>query len=281
MLMWLLFVVLFQRRQFLEVALKSLSVDVIEVLLKAIKVLNEAGNLDPDDDPSECEAALEEILEYVDRIDFANDFHKIGGFSILHACLNSPHASIRWRTAQLVAELTQNNPYCQHHVLEASLLPVLLSLLDSDNSQMVRIKSLYALSSLVRNNEVALKAFQQLDGFSVLLRALQSDVEKLQVKVAFFLSALKQDDVREELLKMGFVELFATLVSREVSHATEHLLSALLMVVTDSPVAQAECRRPEFQLRRCLVELQDSCCGKEEYQVQQCRFFSTGPAYLT
>ncbi|XP_063216243.1 hsp70-binding protein 1-like [Bacillus rossius redtenbacheri] len=260
-----------ERRLFLEQALKSLAVYVVDMLVRAVKVLHKASTLSLDDDPSECEAALDDILDHVDHIDFANDFHKIGGFSILPSCLNSPHVSVRWRTAQLVGELTQNNRYCQHHALEVGLLPALLSLLDCDPDQVVRVKALYAVSCLVRNNEQALKIFREHDGFSVLLRALQSDVDKLRVKAAFFLSALKQPHVLEELLKMGFVELFATLVSCDMSPATEHLLSALLTLVTDCSAARTECRRPELGLRSRLVQLVEDCRNKEEYQ-EVCKY---------
>lgn len=48
------------------------------------------------------------------------------------------------------------------------------------------------------------------DGYSVLLRALQSPVEKLQIKSAFLLSNLcsKEDstDIKHTLVKMGFIE---------------------------------------------------------------------------
>lgn len=79
-------------------------------------------------------------------LNFDLDFHKIGGFCIFRPCLDSAHGSLRWRAAEIIAELTQNNPYCQERVLEAGLLPVLLSLVDVDHNQQVQIKALYALS---------------------------------------------------------------------------------------------------------------------------------------
>lgn len=79
-------------------------------------------------------------------VNFYLDFHKIGGFCIFRPSLDSSHGSLRWRAAEIIAELTQNNPYCQERVLEAGLLPVLLSLVDTDDNQQVRIKALYALS---------------------------------------------------------------------------------------------------------------------------------------
>lgn len=98
------------------------------------------------DDPTECETALECIASYVDSIDIANDFYKIGGFGIIGACLNSQFDSIRWKTADVIAELTQNNPFCQEKILEMGLMPILLGMVDSDPSDQAKIKALYAVS---------------------------------------------------------------------------------------------------------------------------------------
>lgn len=56
----------------MEKTLKAITVDVIEVLLRAVDVLKTAGNLELEDDPTECEEALEQIANYVDSIDTAN-----------------------------------------------------------------------------------------------------------------------------------------------------------------------------------------------------------------
>jgi hsp70-interacting protein len=75
------------------------------------------------------------------------DFHKIGGFHLLPLLLRAQHSGFRWRAADLVATLTQNNPYCQQEILSIQLLPLLLQLVDnSAEEELVRIKGLYALS---------------------------------------------------------------------------------------------------------------------------------------
>lgn len=75
-----------------------------------------------------------------------SDFHKIGGFSVLNPCLNSLRSSIRWRGAELVAYLCQNNPYCQAKILESKILPTLLNMIDTDINDIVKIKAMYAVS---------------------------------------------------------------------------------------------------------------------------------------
>jgi hypothetical protein len=44
-----------ERKTFLEQSIKSMTVDVINVLLKAVDVLKTAGNLELEDDPAKCE----------------------------------------------------------------------------------------------------------------------------------------------------------------------------------------------------------------------------------
>lgn len=135
-----------QKKTFLNEALSSLTVNVIEELQKAVKVLSDVVNLRVDDDSSEYENTLERMADFVDNIDIANDFYKIGGFSIFQPCLNSSHSNIRWRIADIIAELAQNNPFCQDKLLEAGVFPVLLSMIDTDPSEQARIKALYAVS---------------------------------------------------------------------------------------------------------------------------------------
>ena len=61
-------------------------------------------------------------------------------------------------------------------------LPLFIKALEKDPVNLVRIKGLYAISCAVREHAVNRKEFlEKHDGFSVLLRASQSDVEKLQV----------------------------------------------------------------------------------------------------
>ena len=81
---------------------------------------------------------------------FIADFHKIGGFFILNPCLNSPHEGIRIRIGDLIATLSQTNPYCQNHILKENILPLLLKVLEDECCKEARVKALYALSCMSR-----------------------------------------------------------------------------------------------------------------------------------
>lgn len=74
------------------------------------------------------------------------DFHKIGGYEIFNPCFNSVHAQIRSNACNILAEISQNNPYCQDRALECGYVKPLLELVDTDVDQAVTIKAVYALS---------------------------------------------------------------------------------------------------------------------------------------
>ena len=71
---------------------------------------------------------------------------------------------------------------------------------------------------IVRGHPTSLKYIDTNDGYSVLLRAMQSSVEKLQIKSAFLLSSLcsrnNSNDIKYTLVKMGFIEQSAGLLGR-------------------------------------------------------------------
>lgn len=257
-----------ERRKFLEDTLKSMTVDLIEVISKSLTTLSGVKDLKQDDDAEEYEEALETISDIVDNIDLANDFHKMGGFDVLIECLKSSHTSLQWRTAELIAELNQNNPYCQSHSLSSGLLSILLEMVDNGSSEAVRVKALYGVSCIVRDNKEGLKKFMHEDGFSVLLRAMQSNVDKLKVKSAFLLGALCSEHpaIRDDLQKMGWVHQLVGLISEERTPSHEHLLSALLALIRDHEECMKDCRNPALQLQSLLTSYIESVRGKEECQ---------------
>ncbi|XP_071440966.1 hsp70-binding protein 1 [Hetaerina americana] len=268
-----------ERKKWLDNALKYMTTDVIQILLQAIDLLKNAGSLTIDDDPKEYEEALETVAGCVENLDVANDFHKIGGFTVFEPCLLSCHPSLQWKAANVMAELTQNNPYCQERAIELNLLSILLKLLDHSRNELTRVKALYAISCILRDNPKALSTFSQHDGFSVLLRSMQSHVEKLKTKSSFLLTSLctQNPEIIDSLCNMGFVEQLAALVVQQQQpgfsssgsnggRSLEHLLSALLTLIRDNERAQSACRRPELGLRRSLEYHLQSIRGKDEFR---------------
>lgn len=226
---------------------------------------------------NEIESTIESIIEWVSSSDIANDFHKIGGFEILLPLLHMGDDSIRSKTCDLVAELTQNNPYCQREALNLNLLPLLVKMLDGDSvNEVVQIKSLYALSALVRSNTTAREKFvSECDGFSVLMRAIQRPVLKLRIKSSFLLGDLISDAAyRETLHSMGFVEQLIALLHMDHDESHQYLLYTLDRLLSKYEPAVKEVQaRPELGFKNLLKERIALLRGKGEHleEVSSCQ----------
>lgn len=251
----------------------SMTVSPVEEMQKNLKMIQDtldqenetAGGQAPSEEAcSTLESAIENITEYVGSIDCAKDFLKIGGFDVLDKLLNFRSGPVQSKACELIAELVQNNPYCQQPVVQH--LKRLLVLVDTTGEEAVRLKALYAVSCLVRHNLPAYLDFEKEDGFSVLLRALQSDSSKLKAKACFLLSSLcsQQEKSRGTLIGMGFVEQLAVLLEQEQGPHREHLLATLDTLVTECPSALEECRRPELHLEDTLRNSLAAATGRDE-----------------
>lgn len=204
--------------------MKALTVDVVEQLQKAAGVIgSENATID------EKMNALDNILNYVDDIDTANDFLKIGGLFVLVPCLESTHAEIRNKSASLIAELAQNNPYCQKQITEAEVLPKLMNLL-SENKTLAG--GLRAVSCVIRSYEPATRLFVEIGGLECLLGCLQrTSDEKLITRAAFLLNSLCLDfpDICDDLVKLKAIEMIIPLVQSKAEYnvALENVLCLL------------------------------------------------------
>jgi hsp70-interacting protein len=253
---------IFQRRRFLEEALKSLTIDVVEELNKAMRILIAREN-----SKEEQVEALDIVQDFIEDIDTANDFYKINGFCIIEPCLNSPHKEVRSGTASLIATLAQNNPFCQKHLLDLNVLSRLIELLSDEPSVVVHV--IHAISCLVRNYEPALAIFIDMGGLECLLGLLENnDHEKIVIKSAFLISAMCAEfsAVRDELVKLNAVDRVVGAIqpAGEYNQKLEILLSALIALTGDNQEALEKCRNSGLGLREKLEETVRLSRGKEE-----------------
>jgi len=210
------------RRRWLEEAIAGMTVDVVKQLAEAIKILGGPAAFDPEaseDDLEEIEMAFEAVDDWCGNLDMANNFHKIDGFHVLKKVLNeSPHAMARACAANAAAEMAQNNPYCQENFVSDGFLPVLLNLMEKDGQELVKLKSLYAISSIVRDYPAGTKAFLDLSGADSLLRTLQSTSNpRLRAKACFFVAvvASEDDQAKAVFCQMGFARQLVAMLQFE------------------------------------------------------------------
>ncbi len=217
------------------------------------------------------EEALEELEDLVLGIDNANDLcnPKIGGMRPLLAQLDSPFLSLRWRAAQVLSTVTQNNPKGQSAATAAGAIVPLLGLLtfpqpplpadfcsirsaaataisaDEEDetvdsvrnglSVQVAAKAVLALSSLIRNNEEAEAQFLANDGVRLLSVSLfdsKCDKKLLKKVVSLLRYSWRLPAVRAGGQRM--VSALTRLLNDDDVDLREHALQGLLELLLDA-----------------------------------------------
>ncbi|KAK0048059.1 hsp70-binding protein 1 [Biomphalaria pfeifferi] len=259
------------RRKWLEEALTSMSVNPVERMNSCVKAIQEAVS-DTEEGTEQQIMAVSELQDWGEDLDIAGDFIKINGLCIVPKLLSSEVSELRWRCLELLGNLSQNNPVAQTALLTLKLLPVFLHMIDSDPNPTVQIKALYAVSCLVRNNSDAQTQLLAHDGLPVLLCALHSEEEKLRVKATFMISSICSSNpaLKDSLVEVGVVEKLVTLLKgEEHGHTHEHILSALLTIVTDHVVAWNKCCSGEMGLKTFLTQRIQFLEGKEQFKEEK------------
>lgn len=251
-----------ERKKWLEEAISSMTVDFIEQLGNGIKILN-SNTADLEDK----EEVLDRLEDWLGNIDMAVNFHKIGGYSCLRNCLLGPHPSLRSGASHLIAEISQNNPYCQDKFVSEGFLDLLVVQLDQDVDEHCQVKALYAISCIARDEPIALAKFGQLGGWSVLVKAVQRDSAKLRTKGCFMISSASQvsGQVVREMVDMGLVVQLAHILHFPHDNSHEHILSALFTLVKNSSQAREEARAENLGLVHVLGERMKLLQDKEEF----------------
>ncbi|KAI4879011.1 hypothetical protein NFI96_028579 [Prochilodus magdalenae] len=270
-----------ERIEFLRGALAEVckgQMDEVEQMKQCVSVLlreqgcrerESEGEGGEEEEEDEREAALELLSDLCENLDNARDLMKMGGLDVcVSRCLCHSEAGIRWRAAQLIASCSQNMPEVQEYLLQQGALRTLLRLTDHDPHPTVRVKALYAVSCLVREQEAGLQEFLSHDGFSVLMRGMQSDSEKLRTKSAFLLLNLltSHPKHKDTVLCMGMVQQLVAVLRSPHSSVHEHVLGVLCCLVEESERGVSDCRDPSLGLEEILNQKVQELQGRDESQ---------------
>ncbi|KAK2833630.1 hypothetical protein Q5P01_017519 [Channa striata] len=272
-----------ERKTWLREALSELckgQMDEVEQMKQCLAVLQKVGASESagdregeeerdEEDEDERETAFDLLSELCENLDNARDLMILGGLELcVSRYLCHAHSGLRWHAAQLIASCAQNMPQVQVHLLSIGTLPKLLQLIDSDPNSTVKVKALYAVSCLVREQEAGLQAFLSHDGFSVLMRGIQSENEKLRTKSAFLLLNLltSHPEQKDAVVSMGMVQQLVSVLRTPHLPFHEHVLGALCCLVEDCPQGLKDCRNPVLGLEELLKQRATELQGKEESQ---------------
>uniref|UniRef100_A0A3B3QBZ6 Hsp70-binding protein 1 n=1 Tax=Paramormyrops kingsleyae TaxID=1676925 RepID=A0A3B3QBZ6_9TELE len=248
--------------------------DEVEQMKQCLSILwrttaRESQEHKEEEEEEETEGALELLSELCENLDNARDLMVLGGLDLcVSRCLSHAQGGIRWRAAQLLASCAQNMAEVQCYLLRQGTLATLLQLIDCDPHPTVKVKALYAVSCLVREQEEGLRVFLSHDGFSVLMRGMQSDSEKLRTKSAFLLLNLlsAHPEHRDAVLSMGMVQQLVSVLRSPHSSFLEHVLGVLCCLVDGSDRGVSDCRDPALGLEELLKHRALELKGKEECQ---------------
>lgn len=224
---------------------------------------------DRGEDEDERESVFELLSDLCENLDNARDLMTLGGLDLcVSRYLCHAQGGLRWHAAELIASCAQNMPQVQVYLLGIGALPKLLQLTDSDPHPTVRVKALYAVSCLVREQEAGLQVFLSHDGFSVLMRGMQSQNEKLRTKSAFLLLNLltSHPEHKGAVVSMGMVQQLVSVLRTPHSPFHEHVVGALCCLVEDFPEGVKDCRNPALGLQELLRQRVKELQGKEESQ---------------
>ncbi|XP_062132015.1 hsp70-binding protein 1 [Drosophila sulfurigaster albostrigata] len=176
-----------QKQEFLQGALQSMSMTVDEVQYALAKLNNDSISTA---EKLEC---LDIIRDNIDDIDAANSFVKVGGITTLLAYIRTPNRDLRPQSIYIVAEMAQNNEFCQNYFLNEKLIPVLTSTMNDTDEDLAK-GSIYAVSSLVQNFPAGLKEFLRTNGVKQILACLSSNHSPVYIKAAFLIATLSSND---------------------------------------------------------------------------------------
>ncbi|XP_047310994.1 hsp70 nucleotide exchange factor FES1 [Impatiens glandulifera] len=143
--------------------------------------------------------ALQELLILVEPIDNANDLHKLGGLSVTIKFLSNSNTELRTMSAWILGKASQNNPVIQKQILELGGLIKLMEMVKSSLPEEA-IKALYAVSALIRNNELGRESFYAEAGVSLLQDILgNSSIDiRLRRKSVFLVADLVESQIESE-----------------------------------------------------------------------------------
>eukprot|EP00899_Mesostigma_viride_P025965 jgi/Mesvir1/6553/Mv16812-RA.1 len=185
----------------------------IDVLLQMpSEELERQGVTDQD-----MEGVMEELQDILCDLDNAKDFFKIGAFPHLLALLQRPSPPLQWRAAETIALMVQNVQDLQARAMEAGSLPALLAAARSEDST-VRLRSLGAISCLVRGNKPAGQLFLENNGAELLRDSLRDPSLAVRRKGMQMLASLLQESATElaqAMLRLGFLTDVAAAVKEQ------------------------------------------------------------------
>ncbi|XP_002167910.2 hsp70-binding protein 1 isoform X1 [Hydra vulgaris] len=246
-----------ERKEFLRAALESVLEDddakkmtlYTDLLCKA-SLLKTFGPNELEDLADICD----EINLLLEGFDMNIVFNNLGGLNACLIFLTSSYSSIQWRVADLIANAVQNNVKCQETVLSKNGLQTLIQVLEESETDIVKVKCLYAISSLIGGNNRAECLFIDLDGVSLVSSLLKSEVQKIRLKATFLLQKITSTDAGNKLNLSSLIPLLINILKKDPCEEHEAVIGTLTNVLQSKDLSSREIFNRELPDLKVLIE---------------------------
>lgn len=144
--------------------------------------------------------------------------------------------------------------------------------LDKDVDE-VKIKAMFAISCLTRDYEPGQQKLLEGNALDILIKAIRSPVEKLQIKTCFLCSSIcNNSTIKTHLTNKRIIETLVDMYNKPESNIHEHILSAINVLIDDNPtcIQQAkELKQLNFKqiLSQRLENIKDDPRYQEETEI--------------
>ncbi|KAH9524563.1 nucleotide exchange factor sil1 [Bulinus truncatus] len=247
-------------------------------------------------DTDELKTLLIDLEYYLHQL-----FVDLGGLDSVMKLMNSSNADIRESVIYTIGAALQSNAKVQVATLDSGILQQLLRILSIDPSPGVKKKTLFALSTLVRQFPFAQKKFLELGGLSALAQTFtNTEEENIKIKIITLLTDMlleydynhnlstssdpiqversrqyEEVHLREQLSTTGWCQLMTSLIHSPSGHDSVEKVIHAMTALANTCKDEFSPARPKLQA--LLAEYQK--LAQEELKDGSDDFYSS--IYLT
>ncbi|KRZ24884.1 Hsp70-binding protein 1 [Trichinella pseudospiralis] len=188
---------------------------------------------EPNDEQAQLiEQALQALIDLTGDSDLAVNFGKIGGYQLLKWLLRQSRPNLKCQTAELIAELAQNHIQSQQALCNSHIMPVLISLLKSDDQLII-------VRRMIRGCLDAAALFCGLGGIKYVVNLLNAEDDQLKAKCCFFLRNLLNEIPQhtDSVVDMSLLSMISCLIEEKDETVQEEAMNLLHTVVSNSKKA--------------------------------------------
>ena len=168
---------------------------------------------------------LQDLDYYMHQIDNAKDFVSLKGFErIVIPTLREPNANNLSSVAtMLIGSAVQSNPPVQEYAIGIGLIDDLINNLAVDHEEL-KAKTVFALSTLLRNNSQGLNLFLESNGLKQLNDGVKNTTVRLKLKALSFVigldteldpswcQAVKDEQLYSDMPDLGRIEVLSDIL---------------------------------------------------------------------